>query len=327
METIKDITINYTDSNKEMFDSFLKLSIKGNDIDNTVVNTIRRVSLTNVPIYAFNKFDITKNTSTFNNNYIKLRLRNIPVVGIKTKENILKKEVVELDNEIDLGNVMTMDNIDFTNNYKQESIEKLTMYFDYENKTNSVATVTTKDCKFYYKENEIENPYKVDLPLIKINEGGHITLTAISELGTINDGEIFSPISIFTFKKLKDNQFEINFESRGQLDEKEILKITIENIIYRLNELKKKITEMEDNDKKEGYIIIENNDHTIGNLLSTGLRKHKEVIFGGYNMPHLLDEKIKIHFNIKKSNIKKILLEVSDYYISLYEKIDDALKK
>jgi DNA-directed RNA polymerase subunit L len=326
MDTITNITINYLENSDELFDSFLKLSIEGNDIDNTVINTIRRVSLTDIPIYAFNKFDITKNTSTFNNNYIKLRFRNIPVIGIKTKKSIFKKKIDELDNNIDLGNIMTMDDtINFNDNYKQESIEKLTLYFDYENKTNNVITITTKDCKFYYKENEIKNPYTIDLPLIKIQEGGHITMAAITTLGTIDDSEIFCPISIFTFKKLKVNKYELNLESRGQLEETEILKITIENIIYRLNELKNKIIEMKDNDKTQGHIIIENNDHTIGNLLSSGLRKHNDVIFGGYNMPHLLDDKIKIHFNIKKNNIKKILLEVSEYYITLYEKLKNKL--
>ena len=32
----------------------------------------------------YNKFDFIENTSVFNNNYIKLRFRNIPVLGIKS---------------------------------------------------------------------------------------------------------------------------------------------------------------------------------------------------------------------------------------------------
>ena len=210
-------------------DSFLKLQINGANIDNTIINTIN-VTMSDIPIYMFNKFDITENTSIFNNNYIKLRLRNIPVLGIKTKESIFTPIEEKEDNEIDLGN-MTMDNVDFNNDYKQESTEKLTMYIDYENKSNDIVTITTKDCKFYYQENEIENPYPVELPLIKLQEGQKIKMTAMTELGTVyssmNDTELYSPISIFTFRKVKDNNYEMNLESRGQLTEKEILQFSI----------------------------------------------------------------------------------------------------
>ena len=50
--------------------------------------------------------------------------------------------------------------------------------------------------------------------------------------------------------------------------------------------------------KQSGEIEIYNYDHTMGNLLSQGLRKHKDVKYGSYSMPHLLEDKIIIKFEI-----------------------------
>ena len=35
----------------------------------------------------------------------------------------------------------------------------------------NIITVGTNDCKFYYKEKEIESPYKINVPLIKLQDG------------------------------------------------------------------------------------------------------------------------------------------------------------
>jgi DNA-directed RNA polymerase alpha subunit len=65
----------------------LELNINGPNIDYIVINTIRRCVMTNVPIYAFTQFNFEKNTSVFNNNYIKGRINNMPVWGIDNDIN------------------------------------------------------------------------------------------------------------------------------------------------------------------------------------------------------------------------------------------------
>ena len=45
----------------------LELNIIG--VNNTIVNCIRRVAMSYIPIYSFNKIIISQNTSIFNNNY------------------------------------------------------------------------------------------------------------------------------------------------------------------------------------------------------------------------------------------------------------------
>ena len=47
-------------------------------------------------------------------------------------------------------------------------------------------------------------------------------------------------------------------------------------------------------------IEIVNENHTIGCLISNYIKKHKDVTFATYKMPHPLDERIFIRVKLKK---------------------------
>ena len=68
-------------------------------------------------------------------------------------------------------------------------------------------------------------------------------------------------------------------ESRGQLNEKVLLDYTHINIKL-----------IPDRDDIMGKILINDADHTLGNIIAEGLQYHKKVKFGGSNSPHLLDK-------------------------------------
>ena len=60
-------------NDKSIKPNFLHLNISGSSVNYIIVNTIRRIILNHIPIHAFNYDDIiiTKNTSVYNNNYMK----------------------------------------------------------------------------------------------------------------------------------------------------------------------------------------------------------------------------------------------------------------
>ena len=102
MEKITDIDYEVIKYNKNLGNNKLELKIKGKNINHVIINTIRRTILTNIPIYAFNDFNFTTNESIFNNNYIKLRLSNMPVWGISNKiDKFILENKSQLDNTID----------------------------------------------------------------------------------------------------------------------------------------------------------------------------------------------------------------------------------
>lgn len=314
--------LSYDDS---FLNSRLELNLKGNDIDHIVVNTLRRICLTNIPIYMYNKFDFVENTSIFNNNYIKLRFRNIPVLGIETSSPFYEESKKISEKETTMDEMLNMDDISLETNYDVSSsnLKQLTLYLDKVNETKNIITVGTDDCKFYYKEKEIKSPYKTNIPLIKLQDGQSIKMTAISEIGIEKMDAMYSPASVLYFNKISDNEYNFIIESRGQLSEETIFKYGIENVVKQLEELKSDINDLEDIKKQKGTIEINNYDHTMGNILSQGLRKHKDVTYGGYSMPHLLEDKININFEITKGNIKSIMIDIIQYYIELFNSLKD----
>ena len=77
----------------------------------------------------------------------------------------------------------------------------------------------------------------------------------------------------------------------------------------------------------EGQIVLKNIEHTLGNLLSSGLQIHPNIDFAGYNMPHPLDNKILIHFKLNKGDIKSAIIDVIKYYKELFQKLDENIQK
>ena len=323
MNKVGQINLKKTEYDDSFLNSRLELKISGNDIDHIIVNTLRRICLTNIPIYIYNKFDFVENTSIFNNNYIKLRFRNIPVLGIESSSPFYDDNKKEDETKEDDSSMLNIDDISLETNYDVSSsnLKQLTLYLDKKNETKNIIIVGTDDCKFYYKEKEIKSPYKTNIPLIKLQNGQTIKMTAISEIGIEKNDAIYSPASVLYFTKNDENSYNFIIESRGQLKEDVIFKYGIDNVLNQLEELKTDINDLNDIKKQKGTIEINNYDHTMGNLISQGLRKHKDVQYAGYSMPHLLEDKINIKFQITKGNIKSIIIDVIDYYIDVFKNL------
>ena len=306
---------------KDKMNSRLEFEVTG--IDNVIANTYRRVVMTYIPIYAFNNITISENTSIFDNNYLKLRLTNLAVHGIVADDSIF----VPADKHKEKINTDELE-IDFNNKddpVNSSSLKQLTMYIDYVNNTSEIITVGTDDAKFYYSEKQIQSPYPINVPIVKLQGGQKIKLSAITVLGCEEINSIYSAVSIFTFKQITDEKYNIILESRGQLDEKKILQYTYDNIIKLLNDfiiLIPDITEM------SGKLQLNQGDHTLGNLISSGLKHHKKIKFAGYNSPHLLDKKIIFHYELnEKGNIKDIIKETIDMYKYTFETLNTLIQK
>lgn len=330
MDKIHNIEYNIIEYDNTYGNTRLELKIKGQDIDYIILNTIRRTILTNIPNYAFTDFNFKKNTSIFNNNYLKLRISNIPVWGIDnnieifepTKKNISETIVEEenINDDIDM-------NPD-TYNLNSSTLTQLTMFVDYTSNQKDIVTVTTDNAKFYYAEKKINSPYKNPIPLVKLQPSQTITFSVITSIGIEQQNSIYSVASVCFYKEINDHEYNFILESRGNINEKKIIHIGIINIINKLKNLFKNVSDKFDDSKLKGEIIIINEDNTMGNLISHGMQVHQDVKFAGYNIPHLLENRVKIHYELKaKGKITKVLNDVTDYYIKLYEKILEKNKE
>ena len=312
----------------------LELNIKGSEINHIIMNTLRRVILTYIPIYAFTDFNIKKNKSIFNGNYLKLRLKNIPVWGIENNIEIfsptIPNQVAEAEPEQDAEGDADADDVELNNkqsNLNSSTLNQLTMFIDYTSTSKEIVTVTTDHAKFYYSEKKIDSPYPIAIPLIKLQPEQSIIFSAITSLGIEKTNTIFSPVSVCYYIEKSSNEYNFIIESKGQINEKRIIEVAIINIIHKLETIKKNFSNNTEASELLGEIILINEDNTFGNLLSNGLQNHKDIKFAGYNLPHLLVDKVIIHYELKtKKNIYDVFNDVIDSNIKLFKKIQSLNK-
>ena len=184
MQKISKISLKMIENEKELGNSRLVLKLSGSNIDYIVSNTIRRVIFADIPIYAFNEFKFDKNSSVFHNNYIKLRLRHMPIWNIENtvdfindQKKLADKIIIEENEE----NIIDGDEVELEveKTLNSSTLKQFTMYINYKNKTNNIVCVTTNDAKFYYDEKQIDSPYKTSIPIVKLQPDQEIAFSAI----------------------------------------------------------------------------------------------------------------------------------------------------
>jgi len=333
MKKVGKISLKVLEKSDALGDSYLKFKMEGDDINFVVANTIRRTTQDDIPIYAYNIFKFEKNSAVLHNDYIKNRLRFLPVWNIENKLDFFdtteqKEEKEEIDNDNDEYDGVE---IETTKPVNVSSLKQMTLYVNFKNKTNEIVNVTTDDAKFYYEEKQITSPYKVAVPLARLQPNQEIAFSAITTVGTEHMNAMYSAVCISAYKQLSETEFEFNIESRGQITEKRILQVALMCINMRLKNFLKVLkddTTVIDEEKNEGIIIINNEDHTLGNLISHGMTKHKNISFAGYNLTHPRVAKVNFHYKHDKgAKIVKIIEDVVDYYLELFSDIKKQVDK
>lgn len=343
MIKVNKVDIKILNHVEEIGNSRLDFKISGSNINYIIVNTIRRTIFSDIPTYAFNEFNFEKNTSIFHNNYLKLRLRHMPVWGIENTIEFIdynikinNLETIPEENEDDDDNV----ELDVEKNLNMSNLKQFTMYINVKNTSNDIINVSTANAKFYYAEKQIQSPYKNPILILKLQPTQEITFSAITKIGTEQEDAMFGIACIAAYKEINPNEFDFFIESRGQISEKRIMYVAIINIERRMQYFLKLLKEDKTNITKDDYtnntkednkimgeIIVNNEDHTLGNLITSGLQLHPKIAFAGYNLPHPLGKKIILHYKLKQqSDIKKIIEEVIEYLTDIFSQVKNEFK-
>ncbi len=318
---------NHTQMKTNQGSSELVLNFTGKQVNHIIINSIKRAIQSDVPIYAYDNFTITHNDSVFNNNYIKNHIRNIPVWGIENKLEEHKEDHEEEQEEIfDETTGIIKDDVDLTNNKETDysSLNKLTMYLDFENKKNEIVHVTTDDCIFYYKEGMIKTPYKNPVQIVKLQPNQKIKLSAQANPGTNDKSSIYSATSVCYFKENKESDYDLIVESRGQLSEERIIQLALRLINKKLAKFLQNLPKSKG---MEGTLKVENEDHLLGNLLTYQMQQMNSVRFCAYTTPHPLNREIEIDYKLNAGNINNIFKEVVSYYENIFSNIEKDIIK
>lgn len=317
----------------------LQLKISGPDINYIIISTLRRIAYTLVGAYAFDPqyMTIEKNTSIYNNDYMRLRISNFPIIDIHNifnntfndNETLIDKLLnLELEAnksifEIKKNNLQELEEIEIK---KKEMLGNLHMYIKAKNNTDDIMNVTTNELytSFYLGEQKIPDIYPRELLIIKLKPGEEFSCYSIADLNIPMYHNIFSALTIFSYEEINDNEYNVYVESQRQMTERNILKISCLLICKKLEKIKNiiisKIEHLVEGEY-EAEIKIENENHTLGNLLTRGIQDHKNIAFCGYKIDHPDINELTIKFKTEGDKFSNILKQVVKKQIGIFETI------
>lgn len=327
--------------------SKLTLEFSGQDNANVLVNTLRRVVYDNIPNYAFptDLIKISDNTTVFNNDYMKLRLSNLPVLN------------TELD--IYFLDPVYWSNVEYSDpkRPKHPSEKQIEIAINSYNDTNYIKNVTTNDIHYYEDGVEIQK-YNKDAPflLIQLRPAQTFKCTMKAALGVGERDNIWAAAANAYYDDLTTDDIKgglidnpnkrilFTVESQGQYDEYTLLIKACNFIVKKLDDIKqelnKKFSSKEINESPEIIIVLDGEDHTMGQLLNYSFQNHNDIIFSGVAKPdHLVNSirfKIACSDNIKSpivpmfdqiNLLKEIYLHIEKLLIKLSNKSSESKSK
>lgn len=273
--------------------SWLTLKILGNDINIKIVNALRRVASNNLPMYAFptELINITTNTTVaFNNDYMRLRLSQLPVMGVDSGLCSLSEKYWYKVNYADLQR---------EKHPKEKTVE---FYIKNKNDSINIVSVTTNDI-IVTIDGENINPYNKEYPilLVKLRPNDKFECHMKAVLGVGENHVIWKGARNCYYDEInKDNKNEYIFTIEGnqQCHEYEMMirtcKFIIEKLINIKNDLIKQIESKQISQDKIIYFKLEQEDHTIGEILNYEFQDHKDIITSGLSKPDYLIKAVLI---------------------------------
>jgi DNA-directed RNA polymerase subunit L len=309
----------YQKSTDNFHNNQLNLQIVGKDVNSVIVNTLRRLVMSYIPIYAFHQDDMQfdTNTSIFNNDMLKDRFRNIPIFNIE-------------------NNISTLESFDDLESKKDRIVDKvnnLVMFINVKNNKEYIQNVTTDDATFYLKGKQIDSPYKRPILLIKLKKGQELKATCVASLNIgLNDG-IYNAGMAYHYYDEKDlNNFDLEINSNRQLTELELLSRSCSVMIIKCNKLEKLIISNLEKETSEdvlskGLLKIQNENATIGNIISYYLQEEKHMDYAGYNVPFLYLNEILVRYRTDGKDIKILIKNTFDKIRDTFNLINEKLAK
>lgn len=324
-----DFVIKEIKHETDIYDSScLILDIAGKNVHYSIINSLRKVCLDQIPIYALDrgKIKIFRNSSVYDCTEMEVRLSQLPIKRIPNNVIFLPLKYYKNVNFADLKLERHPDddtNVEFYLNAKNNGPEK-------------IKYVTTNDLRISVNNEIIKNTnmYKSKEPLtlleLRVGEEFECSMKGVLAVGELN--AIFNSSNTY-YKEIKPNEhYMLSIESNGQLDEYEILIRGINIIIEKLKIIKENIInlqyEMIVSENNSINLVIKNEDHTCGGPLNYILQGMEEVKYSGVYLPNLMEKNVAITcFIDRKYKMVDVFSKAVDLTIELYNSIENKVKK
>lgn len=283
--------------------SKLVLKFTGKDVSDVLINTLRRILLDDIPTYAFPTecIDIEKNTSVFNNDQMKIRLTQLPLLNMKL-------DLSYLDDDYWL-------NVNYASHERNICpLEKnVEIYINAKNFDESIKNITTNDIEYYVDNERTHHQYNEKYPIVLIKlrptEVFKCKLKAVLGVGERN--VIWSGTSNAYYNTETDGKDKtiatLFIESHGQFSEYELLWKACRYMQIKMNKLEEKIKNKYEtvysrcSDIANIELTLDEETYTIGGIITHFLQDLDIVEFAGVGRKNDLVKQITIKVIYKKT--------------------------
>jgi len=300
---------------------YLSLLFNGSDFNVKLMNTLRRVCLNYIPVYAYapELINIIENTSVaFNNDMMKLDLSLLPVFKVDPG-------IYNLDEQY----WYDVNYADFTR--KKHSDEKnVEFYINANNNTNNYIRITTNDAHITVDGKDIEmydKQYPILLIELKPNQKFSCHMKAVLGIAERSENSAIWKSSFNAYyDEVKQNEFLFTVYGNNMFSERELLKRACRFVILKMEKLKSKIEEQIKKKEivleKKMIFIFENEDFTIGEPINYELQNHKDISFSGLAKSDQLVKSVTITAVCSEN-----ILSPVDALLSSFEIVKDKFHK
>lgn len=338
--------INNLKINKDII-SF-ELNNSSNDIYISLANAIRRTIISDIDAYIIdeNSTQFITNTSMLNNEFLKHRLTLIPIICDLNNINY-ENLVISCKINNDEDNIKSVYVKDFicTDNTTNEIIDNNIIFkypdilfakLKYSNQiifeSKLINNTSENGGSFFSVVSKCIYTFKID----------EIEANKISENMTQPEKTSFNTLEIERVYKKNNNgnpnNYIFSIESIGFYEPLNIvlkgINLLINKLKYVQNEFKnkssKKVISKDIDDQDFFIFIIDNENETIGNLLSTYLTYNENVLYSGFIIEHPLKKNILLKIKLKdNNNLENIILLIDsniDFLINILNNILNDIK-
>lgn len=339
MPYLKNLTVNHDICSFDLDNTSSKIKI-------SLANAIRRIMISNIETYIINPENTTihENNSIYSNEFLKHRLSLIPIVS--NISNLQYENIIisckKINNDEVVENILVSEFI--VKNTEDNSIIQNNTFFKFSNillaklKTNNYISF---ECKL--TKNNAENGGSFFSPVcgciytFKIDD---IKVNKITKDMSVKDKNSFM---------LEDNEriyeknkigapmvYKFSMEMTGFYDSKTTINLGINTLINKINNLSENFNDLEKSNtirqRNIGddfyYFIVDDENETLGELLSTYIMDNKDIFYCGYVIEHPLKKNILLKIKLKDlimnediRNIVKIIIDTNNYLIEILNKI------
>jgi DNA-directed RNA polymerase II subunit RPB3 len=322
------------------------LNNKSNEINISLANAIRRTIISDISTYTIDEKTVNfyTNNSILNNEFLGHRLALIPIIS--NLENInYEKLIISCNKSNDDENIQNVYVKDFicTNNETGEIIGNDTI-FKY---PNILFSKLKYNQQLMFESKLIKNnpehggsyfcPVSTCIYSFKIDEE---QVKKATEKMTLEEKRSFNTLQNQRLYELNadgnPNVYQFAIESIGFYEPKYILLSGLKLLIERLNNLKlefrnkksKKVILAEDDENPDFfYFLIDNENETLGNLLSTYITYDKNVFYCGYVIEHPLKKNFLFKIKLKENNNLDNVLLIIEKNIDNINNILNSIEK